>query len=212
MSNWYSLWLEMAVKSILNFYIFLKFSSHIHSLQVVGGNLLPEAVTWFFTSVLRGLQVHGQHEVCNSTLSQLAMLIYENLVRLIAIIFSICVLYFCRCLVYFLWLIAAGEFIFLSIKCQEIVKMPKVTFSLDNASLFVSLLVPTSVCPSVLAASLQGAESSDDPDPKHQCGRSGPVRSQAHGPHCPEGWRQEEKRPVQEAHCRNCWGNTIFRH
>uniref|UniRef100_A0A8C4DFH9 Importin N-terminal domain-containing protein n=1 Tax=Dicentrarchus labrax TaxID=13489 RepID=A0A8C4DFH9_DICLA len=29
--------------------------------------------------VLRGLQVHGQHEVCNSTLSQLAMLIYENL-------------------------------------------------------------------------------------------------------------------------------------
>ncbi|XP_072247044.1 exportin-5 [Leuresthes tenuis] len=47
--------------------------------QVVGGNLLPEAVTWFYTSVLRGLQVHGQHEVCNSTLTQLAMLIYENL-------------------------------------------------------------------------------------------------------------------------------------
>ncbi|XP_029305896.1 exportin-5 [Cottoperca gobio] len=47
--------------------------------QVVGGNLLPEAVTWFYTSVLRGLQVHGQHEVCSSTLSQLAMLIYENL-------------------------------------------------------------------------------------------------------------------------------------
>ncbi|TMS04334.1 Exportin-5 [Larimichthys crocea] len=47
--------------------------------DVVGGNLLPEAVTWFFTSVLRGLQVHGQHEVCNSTLSHLAMLIYENL-------------------------------------------------------------------------------------------------------------------------------------
>ncbi|XP_071336660.1 exportin-5 [Trachinotus anak] len=47
--------------------------------QVIGGNLLPEAVTWFYTSVLRGLQVHGQHEVCNSTLSQLAMLIYENL-------------------------------------------------------------------------------------------------------------------------------------
>lgn len=47
--------------------------------QVVGGNLLPEAVTWFFTSVLRGLQVHGQHEVCHSALSQLAMLIYENL-------------------------------------------------------------------------------------------------------------------------------------
>ncbi|XP_068424542.1 exportin-5 isoform X2 [Clinocottus analis] len=47
--------------------------------QVIGGNLLREAVTWFFTSVLRGLQIHGQHEVCNSTLSQLAMLIYENL-------------------------------------------------------------------------------------------------------------------------------------
>uniref|UniRef100_A0A8C4GDK6 Importin N-terminal domain-containing protein n=1 Tax=Dicentrarchus labrax TaxID=13489 RepID=A0A8C4GDK6_DICLA len=47
--------------------------------QVIGGNLLPEAVTWLYTSVLRGLQVHGQHEVCNSTLSQLAMLIYENL-------------------------------------------------------------------------------------------------------------------------------------
>uniref|UniRef100_A0AAQ5YGZ6 Importin N-terminal domain-containing protein n=1 Tax=Amphiprion ocellaris TaxID=80972 RepID=A0AAQ5YGZ6_AMPOC len=46
---------------------------------VVGGNLLPEAVSWFYTSVLRGLQVHGQHEVCNSTLCQLAMLIYENL-------------------------------------------------------------------------------------------------------------------------------------
>uniref|UniRef100_A0A3Q1C3N6 Importin N-terminal domain-containing protein n=1 Tax=Amphiprion ocellaris TaxID=80972 RepID=A0A3Q1C3N6_AMPOC len=47
--------------------------------SVVGGNLLPEAVSWFYTSVLRGLQVHGQHEVCNSTLCQLAMLIYENL-------------------------------------------------------------------------------------------------------------------------------------
>ncbi|KAM9848137.1 exportin-5 [Aulostomus maculatus] len=47
--------------------------------QVVVGNLLPEAVTWFFTSVLRALQVHGQHEACNATLCQLAMLIYENL-------------------------------------------------------------------------------------------------------------------------------------
>ncbi|KAM3862783.1 exportin-5 [Diretmus argenteus] len=47
--------------------------------QVVGGSLLPEAVTWFYTSVLRGLQMHGQHEVCNSTLTQLAMLIYESL-------------------------------------------------------------------------------------------------------------------------------------
>lgn len=63
------------------------------SLQVVGGNLLPEAVTWFYTSVLRALQVHGQHEVCNSTLSQLAMLIYENLVRLMMLISAICALY-----------------------------------------------------------------------------------------------------------------------
>uniref|UniRef100_UPI0037E7BD73 exportin-5 n=1 Tax=Semicossyphus pulcher TaxID=241346 RepID=UPI0037E7BD73 len=47
--------------------------------QVVGGNLLPEAVTWFYTSVLRGLQVHGQHEVCNLALCQLALLIYDNL-------------------------------------------------------------------------------------------------------------------------------------
>uniref|UniRef100_A0A674PND2 Exportin 5 n=1 Tax=Takifugu rubripes TaxID=31033 RepID=A0A674PND2_TAKRU len=47
--------------------------------QVVGGSLLPEAVTWFFTSVLRGLQFHGQHETCNATLSYLAMLIYDNL-------------------------------------------------------------------------------------------------------------------------------------
>lgn len=53
--------------------------------QVVGGSLLPEAVTWFFTSVLRGLQFHGQHETCNATLSYLAMLIYDNLVSLVPI-------------------------------------------------------------------------------------------------------------------------------
>lgn len=50
--------------------------------QVVAGNLLPEAVTWFYTSVLKGLQMHGQHEVCNLALTQLAMLVYENLVSL----------------------------------------------------------------------------------------------------------------------------------
>lgn len=53
--------------------------------QVVGGSLLPEAVTWLFTSVLRGLQIHGQHETCNATLSYLAMLIYDNLVSLVPI-------------------------------------------------------------------------------------------------------------------------------
>ncbi|CAB1338502.1 unnamed protein product [Coregonus sp. 'balchen'] len=47
--------------------------------EVVGGNLLPEAVTWFYASVLKGLQMHGQHEVCNSALTQLALVIYENL-------------------------------------------------------------------------------------------------------------------------------------
>uniref|UniRef100_A0A8C8I1V4 Exportin-5 n=1 Tax=Oncorhynchus tshawytscha TaxID=74940 RepID=A0A8C8I1V4_ONCTS len=47
--------------------------------QVVGGNLLPEAVTWFYASVLKGLQMHGQHEVCNSALTQLALIIYDNL-------------------------------------------------------------------------------------------------------------------------------------
>uniref|UniRef100_A0A673BL19 Importin N-terminal domain-containing protein n=1 Tax=Sphaeramia orbicularis TaxID=375764 RepID=A0A673BL19_9TELE len=51
----------------------------INQRSSINGNLLPEAVTWFFTSVLRGLQMHGQHEVCNFALSQLAMLIYENL-------------------------------------------------------------------------------------------------------------------------------------
>lgn len=51
---------------------------------MVRGNLLPEAVTWFFTSVLKALQVHGEHQVCNNTLTNLAMLIYDNLVRLTA--------------------------------------------------------------------------------------------------------------------------------
>uniref|UniRef100_A0A8C9TBG1 Exportin-5 n=1 Tax=Scleropages formosus TaxID=113540 RepID=A0A8C9TBG1_SCLFO len=47
--------------------------------QIVGGNLLPEAVTWFYTSVLKGLQVHGQHEGCSAALTLLAFLIYEAL-------------------------------------------------------------------------------------------------------------------------------------
>ncbi|XP_030627433.1 exportin-5 [Chanos chanos] len=47
--------------------------------QVVGGSLLPEAVTWLYTSVLKGLQMHGQHEGCNAALTQLAFLIYEAL-------------------------------------------------------------------------------------------------------------------------------------
>ncbi|XP_049592535.1 exportin-5 [Syngnathus scovelli] len=46
---------------------------------VVGCNLLPEAVSWFFVSVLKGLQMHGQHEVCYASLSLLAMQLYESL-------------------------------------------------------------------------------------------------------------------------------------
>lgn len=48
--------------------------------QVVGASLLPEAVTWFYASVLKGLQMHGQHEGCGAALTQLAFLIYEALV------------------------------------------------------------------------------------------------------------------------------------
>ncbi|XP_064173017.1 exportin-5 isoform X1 [Anguilla rostrata] len=47
--------------------------------QVVGGSLLPEAVTWLYTSVLKGLQMHGQHEGCCAALMQLAFTIYETL-------------------------------------------------------------------------------------------------------------------------------------
>ncbi|KAL7841850.1 hypothetical protein SRHO_G00255410 [Serrasalmus rhombeus] len=47
--------------------------------QVVGGNLLPEAVTWLFASVLKALQMHGQHDGCNAALTQLALFIYDAL-------------------------------------------------------------------------------------------------------------------------------------
>ncbi|XP_026880783.1 exportin-5 isoform X2 [Electrophorus electricus] len=47
--------------------------------QVVGGNLLPEAVTWLYASVLSALQMHGQHDGCNAALTQLALLIYDAL-------------------------------------------------------------------------------------------------------------------------------------
>ncbi|RLV98691.1 hypothetical protein DV515_00010571 [Chloebia gouldiae] len=49
--------------------------------QVLAGNLLPDAVSWFFTSVLKGLQVHGQHDGCMAALVHLAFQIYEALVR-----------------------------------------------------------------------------------------------------------------------------------
>ncbi|TSP25427.1 Exportin-5 [Bagarius yarrelli] len=47
--------------------------------QVVGANLLPDAVTWLYTRVLSGLQMHGQHDGCNAALTQLALLIYDAL-------------------------------------------------------------------------------------------------------------------------------------
>uniref|UniRef100_A0AAR2L1J8 Exportin-5 n=1 Tax=Pygocentrus nattereri TaxID=42514 RepID=A0AAR2L1J8_PYGNA len=47
--------------------------------QVAGGNLLPEAVTWLFASVLKALQMHGQHDGCNAALTQLALFIYDAL-------------------------------------------------------------------------------------------------------------------------------------
>uniref|UniRef100_A0A8D2J1T0 Exportin-5 n=1 Tax=Varanus komodoensis TaxID=61221 RepID=A0A8D2J1T0_VARKO len=40
---------------------------------------LPQTVTWFFTSVLTGLQVHGQHDGCMAALVHLAFQIYEAL-------------------------------------------------------------------------------------------------------------------------------------
>lgn len=49
-------------------------------LQVAGANLLPDAVTWLYTRVLSGLQMHGQHDGCNAALTQLALLIYDALV------------------------------------------------------------------------------------------------------------------------------------
>lgn len=50
--------------------------------QVVGGNLLPEAVTWLYVSVLKALQMHGQHDGCSAALFQLALLLYDALVGL----------------------------------------------------------------------------------------------------------------------------------
>ncbi|XP_064412678.1 exportin-5 isoform X2 [Latimeria chalumnae] len=47
--------------------------------HVMGGSLLQDAVTWFFTSVLRGLQMHGQHDGCMASLVHLAFQIYEGL-------------------------------------------------------------------------------------------------------------------------------------
>uniref|UniRef100_A0A674I765 Exportin-5 n=1 Tax=Terrapene triunguis TaxID=2587831 RepID=A0A674I765_9SAUR len=47
--------------------------------QVLTGSLLPDAVTWFFTGVLKGLQTHGQHDGCMAALVHLAFQIYEAL-------------------------------------------------------------------------------------------------------------------------------------
>ncbi|XP_037698709.1 exportin-5 isoform X4 [Choloepus didactylus] len=47
--------------------------------QVLSGTLLTDAVTWLFTSVLKGLQTHGQHDGCMASLVHLAFQIYEAL-------------------------------------------------------------------------------------------------------------------------------------
>lgn len=47
--------------------------------QAISGTMMSDAATWFFTIVLQGLQVHGQHDVCMSGLVSLAFQIYENL-------------------------------------------------------------------------------------------------------------------------------------
>ncbi|XP_033000415.1 exportin-5 [Lacerta agilis] len=48
--------------------------------EVLTKNLMiPEAVSWFFTSVLTGLQTHGQHDGCMAALVHLAFQIYETL-------------------------------------------------------------------------------------------------------------------------------------
>lgn len=48
--------------------------------QVLSGTLLSDAVTWLFSSVLKGLQTHGQHDGCMASLVHLAFQIYEALV------------------------------------------------------------------------------------------------------------------------------------
>uniref|UniRef100_A0A8B9JLY6 Exportin-5 n=1 Tax=Astyanax mexicanus TaxID=7994 RepID=A0A8B9JLY6_ASTMX len=47
--------------------------------QVIWRSLVPEAVTWVYVSVLKALQMHGQHDGCNAALTQLALLIYDAL-------------------------------------------------------------------------------------------------------------------------------------
>ncbi|XP_073527717.1 exportin-5 [Phyllobates terribilis] len=47
--------------------------------QVVSSSLPSEAAICFFSNVLRGLQIHGQHESCNAALVNLAFQIYISL-------------------------------------------------------------------------------------------------------------------------------------
>lgn len=47
--------------------------------QVLSATLHSDATSWFFMSVLRGLQMHGQHEGCLAALVNLAFMIYEAL-------------------------------------------------------------------------------------------------------------------------------------
>ncbi|XP_061424287.1 exportin-5 [Lethenteron reissneri] len=47
--------------------------------QAAQHSLSPEAMVWCFTAVLRGLEVHGQHDCSQSILVNLAFQIYENM-------------------------------------------------------------------------------------------------------------------------------------
>ncbi|XP_069464930.1 exportin-5-like [Ambystoma mexicanum] len=47
--------------------------------QMIAGTMMADAATWFLTIVLRGLQVHGQHDVCMAALVNLAFQIYDTL-------------------------------------------------------------------------------------------------------------------------------------
>ncbi|KAM8947256.1 exportin-5 [Pelodytes ibericus] len=47
--------------------------------QVISASLPSDAIVCFFTNVLRGLQIHGQHEGCLNSLTLLAFHLYEAL-------------------------------------------------------------------------------------------------------------------------------------
>uniref|UniRef100_A0A3B1JEK2 Exportin-5 C-terminal domain-containing protein n=1 Tax=Astyanax mexicanus TaxID=7994 RepID=A0A3B1JEK2_ASTMX len=75
--------LKNEVKSFVLFLLFYSFYviQNVSDLlcSVIFESLVPEAVTWVYVSVLKALQMHGQHDGCNAALTQLALLIYDAL-------------------------------------------------------------------------------------------------------------------------------------